>query len=144
MKTPPVIFGNLDICCLAAPTVSGEVRQRIEFRLAGWGLCKLADDVRLAAAELISNACDATPQGRIRIRFVREPAAVLLAVWDASDEMPRVRSVGELGPDDLDLTPGDVDRNGGWGLRIVRALASECGVSPTEPSGKWVWARFTS
>jgi signal transduction histidine kinase len=133
---------GLDVTCLAAATLSAEVRQRIGYRLASWRLEHLADDARLIAAELVANACAATPAGEIRVTFSREPAAVLLAVWDSSDAMPRVGPIVELEPEHLDLSPEGWDANGGWGLPIVRALASECGVTETPPRGKWVWARL--
>lgn len=47
----------------------------------------------------------------------------------------------DIVPDPLALEPGHVAGMGGRGLVIVQALASECGVTATRPSGKWVWAR---
>src|SRR5512139_2823808 len=38
MNTPAEIIEELDMTCLAAGTVAGEVRQRIALRLANWGL----------------------------------------------------------------------------------------------------------
>ncbi|MBC6467053.1 ATP-binding protein [Actinomadura alba] len=118
------------------------MRRRVEYRLTAWRLPCIAYDTCLIATELIVNACEATPGGEIRIRFSREPAAVLLSVWDASDRMPAVRPVRELTPADLDLSPEHFDDNGGWGLPLVQALATECGVHRTTPTGKWVWARL--
>jgi hypothetical protein len=69
---------------------------------------------------------------------------VLLAVWDSSDHMPTVKEVVELTLDDLDLSEENFDNNGGWGLPLVRALSCDCGVSKTNPRGKWVWARLTT
>lgn len=134
----------LDMTCLAAGTVGADARQRIELRLSGWGLTRLADDAQLIAAELIANACAATPTGHIRIRFSRETGSVLLAVWDAGDLLPQVRPVRELELDDLDLREERFDDNGGWGLQLVQALSTECGVSRTRPNGKWVWARLSA
>jgi hypothetical protein len=61
-------------------------------------------------------------------------------VWDGSDRLPQVQPIKEMSADDLDLSPENFDDNGGWGLHIVRATASECGVRKTAPYGKWVWA----
>lgn len=133
-------FELLDMTCLAARTVPAEVRQRIGLRLAAWGLEGLGGDVRLVATELVANACAETPQGRIRVRFTRQPDGLLLAVWDGGDRMPHVRPVRQLEPDDLDLSEDALDRNGGWGLQLVEALSRECGVNRTYPNGKWVWA----
>ncbi|MBC6459946.1 ATP-binding protein [Actinomadura sp. HBU206391] len=128
--------------CIAARTVAGEMRQRIGYRLAAMTLTDIAHDTCLVAAELITNACQATPGEKIRFRFVREVGSVLLAVWDSSDLMPEVQPIRELEPADLDLSPDGFDDNGGWGLTLVRTIASECGVCRTTPSGKWVWARL--
>jgi anti-sigma regulatory factor (Ser/Thr protein kinase) len=144
MNSRTAAHGGLDITCMAATTVAAEVRQRIGIRLAEWGLSGVVDDACLVAGELVVNACEATPDGAIRIRFTRESRTVTFAVWDASDRMPQVRRVIELEPEDLDLSPENWDNNGGWGLSLVQALSSECGVSRTAPRGKWVWARLTT
>lgn len=142
MGTRTTVFEALDMTCLAAATVAADARQRIGLRLDAWGLTRSAADVQLVAAELIANACAATPDGRIRVRFTREKSSVLLGVWDASDLMPQVRPIQEPTIEDLDLSEANFDRNGGWGLQLVQALACECGVRRTDPSGKWVWSRF--
>ncbi|MDL4771064.1 MULTISPECIES: ATP-binding protein [Thermomonosporaceae] len=134
--------GELDMTCTAALTVAGQVRCLVEFRLVEWGLARLVDDVRLIAGELVANAVRAAPGREVRVRFAREQGAVLLGVWDSAGEMPRTRPVVELTLEALDLDPGNFDNNGGWGLPVVEALASECGVLRTEPYGKWVWARL--
>lgn len=141
--TTGTTVGALDVTCPAAPTVAAEARRRIGLRLSAWGLSRLAGDVESSAAELIANACAAVPEGHIRVRFVREARSVLLAVWDGSDLMPEMRPLVELRLDDLDLSEEALDDNGGWGLHIVRSLASECGVRRTRPTGKWVWAGFS-
>jgi anti-sigma-K factor RskA len=120
MGAPTTDLDGLDMTCLAAATLPAEVRQRIGNRLAAWRLEAVADDARLVAAELIANACAATPDGELRVTFTREPGAVLLAVWDSSDALPRVKPVVELQPHDLDLSPERWDDNGGWGLRWCR------------------------
>lgn len=142
--TKVVNSNGLDCMCLAAKTLAGEMRQRIGIRLDEWGLAHLAGDVLLIADELIVNACAATPERKIRIRFTREPGAVLVGVWDSSDARPVPRPVTELTLDDIIPDPEALDPGhyeGGRGLAIVRALASECGITATQPSGKWVWAR---
>src|SRR5262245_58183977 len=104
MGAPTTALGGLDMTCIAATTLAAEARQRIGYRLASWGLGHLGHDARLIAAELISNACAATPEAEVRIRFTREPGGVALAVWDSAVEMPRVKPVVELAPEDLDLS----------------------------------------
>src|SRR5438445_5974185 len=93
---------ELDVTCLAARNVAGELRKRVEYRLTAWGLMGIAEDTCLVATELITNACQATPEKKIRIRFAREPDAVLLGVWDSSDRMPEVRPISDLEPANLD------------------------------------------
>ena len=39
---------------------------------------------------------------------------------------------------------GHDDGIGGWGLPLVQALSSGCGVRDTEPHGKWVWAKVAT
>ncbi|WP_165967052.1 ATP-binding protein [Actinomadura sp. 7K507] len=139
--------GELDTTFLAARTAPGQVRTLVEFRLAEWGLARLSGDMALIASELVTNAVEHTPDDReIRVRFTREPGAVLLAVWDSSDGRPvrkrPVRSVaGDAVPDAEALNPGHDDGSGGRGLTIVEALSTDCGVTRTDPAGKWVWAR---
>jgi anti-sigma regulatory factor (Ser/Thr protein kinase) len=137
---------DLDMTCLAAWTAPGQVRTHIEIRLTEWGMSAIAHDVNLIAGELVANAVAATPDDKIRVRFTREPDAVLLGVWDSSNTMPESRPVADLSlldiePDPQALDPGHDDGTGGWGLPIVEALSSECGVTRTDPSGKWVWSR---
>ncbi|WP_165950306.1 ATP-binding protein [Actinomadura sp. GC306] len=133
------------MACLAAGTVPGMVRALVEFRLVEWGLAKVADNVLLICGELVTNAVQIARDREIRVRFTREAGAVVLAVWDPSDQMPVVSPVAELTLDDVvpdarALDDGYDDGTGGWGLPLVQALSSECGVRKTEPSGKWVWA----
>lgn len=142
MRTEATTIGALDMSCLAAMTVAADARQRIGLRLSAWGLARLSADVQLVAAELIANACAATPEGQIGVRLVPEAGSVLLAVWDGSDEMPSVQPVTELALEDLDLSEENLDDNGGWGLHLVQSLSSECGIRRTDPVGKWVFARF--
>jgi two-component sensor histidine kinase len=138
--------GELDMTCLAAQTAPGQVRFHIKIRLGEWGFLRMADDVCLIAGELVVNAVQATPDQEIRVRFTREPGAVLLGVWDSSDAMPVSRpvvgmSLLDIAPDRHALDPEYDDGTGGWGLPLVETLASECGVTRTTPRGKWVWAR---
>lgn len=115
----------------------------VELRLAAWELAGLRDDVTLIASELVTNAIRHTPERRVRVGFTREPRGVLLEVWDSSDAAPVRKQVasGIATPDAAALEAGHEEGMGGRGLPIVEALAFKCGVSPTRPHGKWVWAR---
>jgi hypothetical protein len=60
-----------------------------------------------------------------------------------ADELPVSRglvelSVEDIAPDPDTLDPGHDDGTGGWGLPIVEALASECGVQRTVAHGKCI------
>ncbi|GAA4235985.1 hypothetical protein GCM10022254_44510 [Actinomadura meridiana] len=133
----------LDVTFLAARTAPGQVRTLVELRLGAWRMDALRDDVMLIASELVTNAAVHVPGGRIRVRFVREQRGVLFQVWDCSDVLPVRRRATVLSPDAAALDSGYRDGTGGLGLPIVAALASEYGVIPTEPHGKWAWARVT-
>ncbi|TYK50441.1 ATP-binding protein [Actinomadura decatromicini] len=147
MRADVVAAGPLDETFLAARTAPAQVRMLVELRLSAWGLAGMRDDVTLIASELVSNAVVHTPDGGvIRVRFTRVACGVLLAVWDSSDGRPTIKRpleavAGDAAPDAAALDRGHDDGTGGRGLPIVEALASACGVTPTEPSGKWVWAQ---
>ncbi|WP_207394257.1 ATP-binding protein, partial [Actinomadura formosensis] len=137
--------GGLDVTFLAARTAPGQVRALVELRLAAWGLAGLRDEVTLIASELVTNAVRHTPEREIRVRFTREVRGVLLAVWDSCDALPvRKPASSAASPDAAALEAGHMEETGGRGLPIVEALASACGVSPTVPHGKWVWARVAA
>ncbi|RKS79822.1 histidine kinase-like protein [Actinomadura pelletieri DSM 43383] len=139
MVAKVVQVGELDISCRAAGTVPGMVRSLVGFRLADWGLERVAGDVLLVAGELVANAVQSAPDREIRVKFTRDVGAVVVAVWDPGDGMPVARPVVEVTLDDI---RGDALalEEGGRGLQIVQALASGCGVKATPPVGKWVWA----
>ncbi|GGQ16231.1 anti-sigma regulatory factor (Ser/Thr protein kinase) [Actinomadura coerulea] len=95
----------------------------------------------------VTNAVLHAGEGEIRVRFTREADGVLLEVWDACDRRPVRRpppaATAAGGPPEAAAPgPGDDDGMGGRGLMIVDALAAQCGVVPTVPRGKWVWARI--
>jgi hypothetical protein len=128
MSTETALSTGLDMTFLAAWTAPGQVRTHIEFRLSEWRLLGIAEDVHLIAGELVANAVEETPDGEIRVQFTREPNAVLLAVWDSSDDMPVSGPVVELSlldiePDPHALEPGHDDGTGGWGLCATRRSA---------------------
>lgn len=99
-------------------------------QLAAWGWPR--DGERTDAAELVvaELAANAVRHGRLegrgfRLGLVLLPGAGLrIEVSDPRGERALVRS------------------DGGCGLVIVNALASDWGVRPLPPSGKTVWARI--
>ncbi|MCW2914902.1 MAG: hypothetical protein JWN52_2970 [Actinomycetia bacterium] len=128
---------------LASKAAAGLSRTFVKERLSKWGLFHISGDALLITTELVTNAVKTSPwDAPIKLRLSRDADGVLLQVWDSSDEMPTVRPMVELTLDDLDLSPENFDDNGGRGLPIVQALATECGIHQTGPHGKWVWARL--
>lgn len=93
------------------------------------------DDARLIVSELVTNA----------VRHGRAGSAVdLLLRWDGRTLRVEVHSIGPFarpfspGP----LGPPDIGQTGGWGLRLVDALASRWGI---EAQGETtVWAEVES
>jgi anti-sigma regulatory factor (Ser/Thr protein kinase) len=127
---------------LASNAAPGLARTMTRTRLDKWGCSHISDDAFLIASELITNAVAATPGEEIRYQCSRDPAGVLIAVWDASPTPPRVHPLIELTLETLDVSEENWDDNGGRGLPIVTALATKCGHTPDPSGGKWVWARL--
>ena len=142
-------MGRVDLMILNSMTVPGQVRMTVRIRLGAWGMHAIADDVELIASELTTNAVARTPigVGEIGFRLWNEGNGVLLAVWDSSNARPETKrrlaelSLADIGADAEALNSAREDGLRGWGLPIVEALSSECGVHATPPHGKWVWAR---
>lgn len=146
---------TLELTTLPAPDVPATVRAMLEQRLHRWHLTAVRSgeflhDIQLCADELVTNACQATPSQKITFRatLAQHERAVTLSTWDASTALPTVRPVAQLAAEDIipdfnALNPGFKDNQiGGWGLPMVVALSAAQGVVPTEPQGKWVWARL--
>lgn len=138
---------GLDLECIASPTVVGQVRLMLDFRLTGWGLSApgyagMRSDLHLIAAELVTNAVEQTPDKPIRVTCVPNIAARLIkfAVWDSGKGKPEA-VMPALTLETLDLSEERFDANGGWGLPLVQALSESCGFTPAG-EGKWVWAEI--
>ena len=133
---------DLRLDLLGSPAAAGLARTLLGQRLRRWGHAALLDDVLLVASELVTNAAEATPGEQIRLRLGRNEKGVFLGVWDSSPLRPYAKPVLFLTGEDLDATDETFDHGGGWGLPIVRALATACGVQHDDRGGKWVWATF--
>jgi hypothetical protein len=137
----------LDLACIATPTVVGQVRLTLDFRLTEWGLSHpgyggMRSDLHLIAAELVTNAVERTPDKPIRVTCLPDVAARMIrfAVWDSSEGRPKA-VMPVLTLETLDLNEESFDANGGWGLPLVQALSESCGFTPAG-DGKWVWAEI--
>ncbi|MET9494088.1 SpoIIE family protein phosphatase [Streptomyces sp. NPDC006552] len=114
----------------ADPEGLADTRAALREHLASWGLGAVADDVEVAAGELLVNALLHTEGGAILTLEVLSgpPCRVRLWVKDRSSTRPRRRSPGETA-------------TSGRGLLMVEALASNWGVEP-RGEGKAVWCDF--
>ncbi|GAB3474538.1 ATP-binding protein [Nocardiopsis coralliicola] len=100
--------------------------------LMGDGDRELVDDLRLAASELVANACLHTRPGTLTLVLLRAPGAALLAVTDPG-------SVRGTTPH---LRLADADEEGGRGLHIVAALSKRWGVAVAASGSTTVWAHL--
>jgi serine phosphatase RsbU (regulator of sigma subunit) len=114
----------------ADPEGLADARVALRQTLAGWKLAELADDVELAAGELLVNVLLHTEGGAVlTLEVLPEPVRrIRLTVQDRSSVWPRRRSPGEAA-------------TSGRGLLMIDALASRWGVEP-RGDGKAVWCEF--
>lgn len=113
----------------SSPASVGLARDFADKTLLVWGLDALADDVRLCASELATNAVVHANHGSFLVRLAIDGHYLHLEVHDEHPRWPEVR-----------LPVHDV--NSGRGLHLVAALSVGWGVAPLHPSGKIVWSRF--
>ncbi|MFJ7156004.1 SpoIIE family protein phosphatase [Streptomyces sp. NPDC101118] len=114
----------------ADPEGLSEARYALRQALRDWGMPELADDVELAAGELLVNALLHTDGGAVlTMEVLPEPVRrIRLWVKDRSSVWPRRRSPGEAATT-------------GRGLLLVDALATHWGVE-SRGDGKAVWCEF--
>ncbi|MFE4796367.1 ATP-binding protein [Streptomyces sp. NPDC056708] len=120
----------------AKPPSVGLARQFVITTLTSWGIVgDPAEDIRLCASELVSNAlAHGTRRGHgFLVRLSADEDFVRLEIHDSrnatAERHPRVRYVS------------DTD-TAGRGLCIVEALADGWGIDDRDPYGKVVWSRF--
>ncbi|MCY0951781.1 SpoIIE family protein phosphatase [Streptomyces sp. H27-S2] len=114
----------------ADPEGLSEARHALRQALRDWGMPEIADDVELAAGELLVNALLHTDGGAVlTMEVLPEPVRrIRLWVKDRSSVWPRRR------------TPGEAATTG-RGLLLVDALATHWGVE-SRGDGKAVWCEF--
>ncbi|MFB6813839.1 SpoIIE family protein phosphatase [Streptomyces sp. NPDC056347] len=112
------------------PEALSSARHMIRAAVRAWGAKERADEIELAADELITNALMHTDGGAIvTIRVLAGPERRLrVDVEDRSSALPRRRDAGDTGVS-------------GRGLMLVDRLADLWGVEP-RGSGKCVWCEF--
>lgn len=111
---------------LATAAAVKQARDIAEAVLFLWGQVEQAENARLVVSELVTNAANAKPYGRIVLDVALLPIGICIEVTDEAHEEPHLR------------TPAPEDESG-RGLLIVQALAEACGTRHT-PDGKVVWA----
>jgi anti-sigma regulatory factor (Ser/Thr protein kinase) len=107
------------------PTVLRAVRRFVADVLRGWGVDQLVGVSQIIACELATNAM-MHARSPFRLSITRNPAAIELAVRDATTLRPETRQI-------------DPNRPGGRGLVLVDRIAQRWG-SRDEVDGKTVWA----
>ncbi|MGC5341836.1 SpoIIE family protein phosphatase [Streptomyces sp. DT24] len=112
------------------PEALSSARQMVRAAVGAWGARDRADEIELAADELMTNALMHTDGGAIvTVRVLTGPARRLrVDVEDRSSALPRRRDAGESGVS-------------GRGLMLVDRLADGWGVE-ARGSGKCVWCEF--
>ncbi|WP_329180983.1 SpoIIE family protein phosphatase [Streptomyces sp. NBC_01477] len=114
----------------ADPEGLADARLALRQALEAWQLAELADDLEVAAGELLVNVLLHTEGGAVMtLEVLPEPVRrVRLTVQDRSSVWPRRRSPGEAA-------------TSGRGLLMIEALAIHWGVEP-RGDGKAVWCEF--
>ncbi|MEV0660841.1 ATP-binding protein [Actinomadura luteofluorescens] len=134
--------GDLLTPLMGTPSAVGLARTLVDARIRNWNYSRILDSVLLVVSELVTNAARQTPHAEIRLQVSRDPHGIVIAVWDADYVLPQAKPMKELTLEDLDLSGEAFDDNGGWGLHIIQALSSTCGVTADPAGGKWVWSRI--
>ena len=102
-------------------------RRFLTFTLKQWGLVDLVDAAALAATEVVTNA---VVHARSAFRLtVQADDVLLVSVHDTGPTWPGGTP---------QLTPLDLDSEGGRGLLLLEALSDAWGVH-NDPTGKTIW-----
>lgn len=111
------------------PDAPAMARHLIRAAVAAWGAWDQADEIELAADELMTNALVHTDGvGQVSMRLTPE-GRIRIEVEDTSSDLPRQREAGDWAVS-------------GRGLLLVDRLADAWGVEP-RGGGKCVWCEFT-
>lgn len=140
----PEAINPIELKCAypARPETVGWIRDTVTRAACEWGAPPdTCARIRLVVSELASNALAASDRdGAIHVRLRVWPLVIQVGVWDAGSDEPKIKE-GDLGLDEIDAMLEEYDF-GGWGLVLVRELASGHRTEKTEPVGKYVWADF--
>ncbi|MFD3695501.1 SpoIIE family protein phosphatase [Streptomyces sp. NPDC058646] len=112
------------------PEAPASARHLIRAAVAAWGAADRADEIELAADELMTNALVHTDgAGEVSMRLTGE-GRVRIEVEDSSSALPQRREAGDWAVS-------------GRGLMLVEQLADAWGVEP-RGGGKCVWCEFAA
>ncbi|MFF8481867.1 ATP-binding protein [Streptomyces antibioticus] len=107
-----------------------QARRQLQQLMVLTGLAAIADAVTLGAHELMANAvthgCRRQSGEMFSLRVIHVSGRIRVEVQDSSDRRPFLR-------------PPSDEREGGRGLFLVDALATDWGVRPDPLRGKTVW-----
>lgn len=133
VSTPPDESAATDqtweLCLTPLPKSVSEARSLTKAALAVWHVPDDAVDTTvLIVSELVTNAirhCDS--RHLLQLRVIDNGGSLLVEVDDPNTRHPRPM-----------IAPPDAE--GGRGLQLVRAVATEFGARGRRPNGKTVWA----
>jgi anti-sigma regulatory factor (Ser/Thr protein kinase) len=113
-------------------TAAAAARSYVRRLLERWSLRSIVEPLSLVVSELAANAA----------RYGRPPFVLLLRRLGSGvrvemhDESPEFHRKFP----DPDVTSGEIEAEGGRGLRLVQAVSSAAGVEHIPDDGKRVWA----
>ncbi|KUN90387.1 hypothetical protein AQJ66_00700 [Streptomyces bungoensis] len=122
LPAAPLATVATDLPATAASVPAG--RDFLAKALLTWGCERTADDALLLLSEVLTNAVQHA-QGPLGVHMCRTDTALTVEVSDRSLHLPQPRLAAE-------------DDESGRGLLLVRALADDWGVRPTD-DGKTTW-----
>ncbi|MFG2193884.1 ATP-binding protein [Streptomyces sp. NPDC048639] len=121
----------------ASDTAPREARAHIVDQLTAWGLEATADDLELLVSELVTNGYQHVADcAHLRMQLLLDARSLTVCVCDDGGGEPDLRH--DPIEDDADV---DALRTGGYGLLLMRQLASACGVETYE-GATTVWFRL--
>lgn len=125
---PPITpWGQLSIRFSVEPAAVRQARESSANALAGWGIPRAINDTLNVVSELMTNAVKHTSSGQVELVLTFADGLLLVEVRDESTQPPvLVRDAG--------------DEEGGRGLQLVHAFASDWGWLPLDQAHKSVWA----
>lgn len=124
---------RLHVRLLATETAPAVARAVVDDTCRAWNVEHISDDAQTIVSELATNAIRHTGLD-FDVVLLWRPPYLHIQVIDTDERVPLFPMA--VGGEPVRPRPGQI---GGWGLYLVYALASGCGVTIRRP-GKIVWA----